>query len=78
LGPKGDYWLERTVFLLGAKFDVMTPQDGKGEPNASKDDLQIQSHLDKDASDILLQYYRPVNRYYVYVIYKPIKDNFRH
>ena len=32
-GQTADYWVERNAFLLGAKFDVMTPEDGKGGPN---------------------------------------------
>jgi hypothetical protein len=32
-GAKADYWVERSGFLLGAKFDVITPQEGKDDSN---------------------------------------------
>jgi hypothetical protein len=44
-------------------------------PNASKDDLQLQNYLDKESAENLLQFYRPVNRHYIYQIYEPIKDD---
>jgi hypothetical protein len=40
-GARADYWVERNVFLLGAKFDVMTPQDGKDNPNTLNTALSL-------------------------------------
>jgi hypothetical protein len=40
-GQKADYWAERNAFLLGAKFDVITPQDGKGESNSLNSALYL-------------------------------------